>query len=130
MTVLRLTTRSIRTAQAIRDREDFRTSGALYGEEIGRMHRWQSGLLSGDDLDQFYLDMGHIDYVVMSYSTPIAWHWTAEDGSTGWHKVAQKFSSTTSKHQGNLYLIGREVLTNDEQSRMCIPATIGGVPAR
>jgi hypothetical protein len=109
--MIRLTTRSIRTAQAIRDREDFRTGGSLYGESTGRMSAWQSGYLSGDDLDQFRLDMLNIDYVVMSYSTPIAWHWTGEDGSTGWHVVAQKFSATTSKHQGNLYLIPREVAT-------------------
>lgn len=105
--MIRTTTRSIRTAQAIRDREDFRTSGSLYGEETGRLSAWSSGLLSGDDLDQFRLDMGHVDYVVWSYSTPIAWHWTAADGTEGWHVVAQRFSPTTSKHQSNLYLIPR-----------------------
>jgi hypothetical protein len=35
-----------------------------------------------------------IDYVVYSYSTPIAWH-----TSEGWYVVEQKFSPTTSKHQ-------------------------------
>jgi len=40
-------------------------------------------------------------YVVFSYSTPIAW-WTERHG---WHKVEQKFSPTTSKHQGRLYLV-------------------------
>ena len=110
--MLRLTTRCIRTAQAIRDREDFRTSGALMGEATGRLGRWDSGRLSGPDLDQFYLDAPFIDYAVWSYSTPIAWHWTNEKaGTSGWHKVAQKFSTTTSKHQSNLYLIDRGVVT-------------------
>lgn len=40
-------------------------------------------------------------FVVYSYSTPIAfWNETY-----GWHKVDQKFSPTTSKHQSRLYLI-------------------------
>lgn len=100
--MLRTTTRSIRTAEAIRDREDFRTSGALYGESTGALGTYDSGRLSGPDLHQFRLDCRDIDYVVWSYRTPIAWHKT--DGA--WHKVSQKFSSTTSKHQSNLYLIG------------------------
>lgn len=106
--MLRLTTRSIRTAEAIRDREDFRTSGSLMGEETGSMGRWSSGRLSGPDLAVFDEQCPDIDYVVFSYSTPIAWHWTTPDGTEGWHVVDQKFSSTTTKHQGNLYLIPRE----------------------
>jgi hypothetical protein len=110
--MIRTTTRSIRTAEAIRDREDFRTSGALYGEETGRMSVWQSGKLSGADYDQFVLDAPYVDYVVWSYSTPIAWHWTSQNPTAqpqqGWHVVSQKFSPTTSKHQSNLYMIKRE----------------------
>lgn len=105
--MIRTTTRSIRTAEAIRDREDFRTSGALYGEETGRLGRYDSGYLSGADLDQFYLDHTFVDYVVWSYATPIAWHWTNGETS-GWHVVNQKFSLTTTKHQSNLYMIPRE----------------------
>ena len=101
----RLTTRGIATAEAIRDREDFRTSGALMAEEVGSMHRWQSGQLSGPDLDQFNEDCTQITYVVMSYSTPIAWYVGDEDR---WHTVSQKFSRTTTKHQGTLYLIPTE----------------------
>lgn len=108
--MIRTTTRSIRTAQAIRDREDFRTSGALYGESTGRLGSWQTGKLSGDDLDQFRLDAEHVDYVVWSYSTPIAWHVTGPNLDR-WHVVAQKFSRTTTKHQSNLYLIPREAET-------------------
>lgn len=107
--VIRTTTRSIRTAEAIRDREDFRTNTrSFYGEGTGRLSAWDSGRLSGDDLMQFRLDMTFIDYVVWSYVTPIAWHWTNEKaGTSGWHVVAQTFSSTTTKHQSNLYLIPR-----------------------
>lgn len=96
----RLTTRSIATAEAIRDREDFRTSGALYGEErnVGVYDR---GYLSGPDLDRFVEDCGDITYVVVSYNTPIAWYVPGK----GWHVVAQKFSRTTTKHQSNLYLV-------------------------
>lgn len=106
MTVLLLTTRSIRTAEAIRDREDFRTSGALMGESHdgyypyhGHLNLTESEALRKDSMDRV------IDYIVWSYSTPIAWHRT--DGT--WHVVDQKFSLTTTKHQGNLYLIPREV---------------------
>lgn len=99
----RLTTRGVRTAQAIRDREDFVTRGALKGENVSTgigLMRW-AGRLSGPDADRFFVDQPRIRYVVWSYSTPIAW-WCTD---IGWHKVSQKFSPTTSKHQGNLYLI-------------------------
>lgn len=61
------------------------------------------GDLAGDDLAAFMSDRrnGLIDYVVMSFSTPIAWR--RKDKT--WHVVEQKFSTTTSKHQGRLYLI-------------------------
>lgn len=102
----RLTTRGIATAQAIRDREDFRTNGALYGESTS-VGRYDAGRLQGDDLNRFYADAPEITYVVMSYATPIAWYVPASDTRPEgvWHKVAQKFSVTTTKHQGNLYLI-------------------------
>lgn len=101
----RLTTRGIATAEAIRDREDFRTSGSLYGESCS-LGSYDRGRLSGEDLTQFYADCGSIRYVVMSYATPIAW-WVpaSETDKGGWYKVKAKFSVTTTKHQGNLYLI-------------------------
>lgn len=42
---------------------------------------------------------GEIAFVVLSYSTPIAW--VLRDGTE--IKISQKFSVTTSKHQGKLY---------------------------
>ena len=98
----RLTTRSIATAQAIRDRENFVTSGSMHGEGLTTSNYVYSGHLNDKEAEVLRVDSmaGVIDYVVWSYSTPIAWHRT--DGT--WHKVSQKFSRTTTKHQGNLYL--------------------------
>jgi hypothetical protein len=99
----RLTTRGIRTAEAIRDRESFTTSGSLYGQAQpdGGMSPYAfRGWLSDDERAVWERDSYDVDYVVVSYATPIAWHKT--DGT--WHIVTQKFSPTTTKHQGNLYL--------------------------
>lgn len=97
----RLSTTGRATSQAIRDREDFNTSGSLKGRNTeDGMRPSDSGRLAGEDLEAFQRECRDIDYVVTSYATPIAWH-----TPDGWHKVAQKFSVTTSRHQGNLYLI-------------------------
>jgi hypothetical protein len=96
----KLSTRSREVAERIRDREAFETYGALSGT---RQHGYaQSGRLTGTDLEAFNRDNGSITYVVWSYATPIAW--VTDDSRI--HKVAQKFSVTTSKHQGKLYLLG------------------------
>lgn len=100
----RLTTRGIATAQAIAAREDFRTSGSLMGENCS-IGFYDRGRLTGADLDRFAADCKEITYVVKSYATPIAWYVAPTATVTGgWHIVAQKFSVTTTKHQGNLYL--------------------------
>jgi hypothetical protein len=90
-----LTTRSIATADAIRNREEFKTHGSL----MGTTHKSGAGRLNREENDLFVNDWCDIDYVVYSYATPIAWH----NSKTGWHIVNQKFSVTTTKHQGNLY---------------------------
>ena len=88
-------------AVSIQRREDFKTRGALsaswlyYPPGYGRLNTSERIAL---DLSWVY---GEGIYVVFSYETPIAW-WTDRGG---WHKVDQKFSRTTSKHQSNLYLI-------------------------
>lgn len=97
----RLTTRGIRTATAISRMKPFTTSGALSAQATTGLGPFDSGYLSGKDEEAFRAQCDDIRYVVYSYSTPIAW-WT---GTHGWHVVSQKFSPTTSKHQGNLYLI-------------------------
>ena len=101
--MLKLTTRGYAVAEAIRDRMPFKTSGALRG---GWRVTGDSGSLRGDDLTRWSDDCdtttGREMYVVLSYSTPIAW-WTED---RGWYKVAGKFSVTTSRHQGKLYMVG------------------------
>jgi hypothetical protein len=95
----RISSRSREVAEAIRDREPFETYGAL--KATRQQGYAQSGRLGGDDLEAFNRDNGSITYVVWSYATPIAW--VTDDSRI--HKVAQRFSVTTSKHQGKLYLL-------------------------
>lgn len=99
-----LNTRSIATAQAIADRADFKTYGALRGA-------WDTsvsyGILPSEwaktlDSDRRASDGGRV-YVVYSYSTPIAWFTDAN----GWRVPTVKYSVTTTRHQGNLYKVGR-----------------------
>jgi hypothetical protein len=89
--------------KALSTRQEFKTSGALRGERYDdhKVSPWDSGRLAGDDHEAFRADMQHMTYVVYSYATPIAW--VTDDGRV--HYVAQKFSVTTSKHQGLMYLL-------------------------
>lgn len=96
----RLSSKSSEVAVAIGNREPFNTHGALCAT-AHKVGPWDSGRLSGADLDQFREDMAKIVYVVWSYVTPIAW--VTEDGTV--YKVSQRFSVTTSQHQGKLYLL-------------------------
>lgn len=43
----------------------------------------------------YHRDWPHMDYVVISYATPIAWH--TSDGR--WHTLERTFSPTTRQHQ-------------------------------
>lgn len=95
-----LTTRGFETAKAIANLQEFKTHGALSARR-GRFGNWDSGRLSGEDLERYKWDMPHIIYAVFSYSTPIAWV-TSENIA---YKVKQRFSVTTSKHQGVCYLL-------------------------
>ena len=101
--VKRLTTRSIATAEAIGRREPFTTSGALRAE-TGRPS-WYCGRLNEVETAAWAADRDRIVYSVWSYGTPIAW--VTSDGRV--HKVDQRFSITTTRHQGNLYLLREDV---------------------
>ena len=88
----------------IRERVPFTTSGSLSAQTVGssgfRVSQcgvWRAGRLKGADLNTFHEHNNafQIDYVVLSYSTPIAWH----SPKFGWHVVEQKFSTTTSAQQ-------------------------------
>ena len=96
---IRTTTRNANAiARAIRQGEDFTTSGALKGEacpafiSTGRM----------PDSDAAKLRAAKIDYVVYSYGTPIAYRANGE-----WVTPDAKYSVTTSKHQTSIrYALG------------------------
>lgn len=75
----------------VTNRLDFRAS-ALEGLD-GRTNTY--GRLDAEEVAQYEQVKESIDYVVLSYRTPIAWH-----SAEGWYLVKQKFSVTTSKHQG------------------------------
>lgn len=78
----------------LRNREPFRTYGALYGY---KGNAGTLGYLPDPWREQYYADANDIDYVVLSYATPIAWH-----TPTGWTVPDVRYSVTTSKHQGRI----------------------------
>jgi hypothetical protein len=87
------------TRLAIRDREAFKTSGALSATEGNYGY---SGRLDKAVADAYAENAGKIDYVVFSYSTPIAWHVkgdtdAVDDGQ--WFIPLTKYSMTTTTHQ-------------------------------
>lgn len=94
----KLSSRSIAVAEAIRDRKPFETYGALQG---GNLKYLGMGWLNAEEAARFRRDYSDIAYAVYSYGTPIAW--VLRDGAT--HLVNQRFSVTTTKHQGKLYLL-------------------------
>lgn len=91
--------------KALSERQTFKTGGALRGATVhapngtppyrGQLDDAEWAILSADA--QAY----NLTYVVYSYHTPIAW--VRKDGSV--YRVAQRFSPTTSKHQGMLYML-------------------------
>ena len=84
-------------AKAMHNRLPFKTGGALRGVEgkvgcgLGRLNKFEREQYRADD----------VVYTVISYETPIAW--VRRDGSV--HKVNQKWTPTTSKHQSLLSLL-------------------------
>jgi len=100
----KISSRDRRTvAEHIRDRKPFETGGALKAQTYENGLRYHTGgALNGQDYTEWVKDRAHVQYVVWSYDTPIAW-WSKH--TCMWHVVEQKFSATTSKHQGTLYLI-------------------------
>lgn len=100
-TIKRISSRGYVVAETIAKRETFKTSGALQGRVENGMGTYEYGQLAGEDCAAFMAEAHLIKYVVFSYATPIAWY-TVENG---WYKVRQKFSATTSRHQGRLYMI-------------------------
>lgn len=82
----------------------FQNAGnTLSGHAVKSVYAYQdSGRMpqSSGDYGRFCLDAanGVIDYIIYSYSTPIAWHTT----NAGWYDAVSRYSVTTSKHQGKV----------------------------
>jgi hypothetical protein len=87
--------------RAWRERVPFDANGTLTAD----FNMWpSSGRLNPTERAQLDHDatvaraLGVPFYVVWSYATPIAWSFPGYE-----YRVSQKFSVTTSKHQGKLY---------------------------
>ena len=83
--------------RAIADRMTF-NAGALNASRIYLGLQGGEGIMSGEAYEQWRADClaDRIAYVVRSYATPIAW-FTVD---RGWIVPADKYSVTTSRHQG------------------------------
>lgn len=89
--------------EMIASRTPFKIStGNLRGEAMPEGTRYiYAGWLNEAEAARLYADTRRIRYVIFSYQTPIAW--VLDDGST--YRVSQRFSMTTSHHQGRLYTL-------------------------
>lgn len=91
---------------ALENEQEFKTSGSLSGvksiDTRGELDSVEIAVLERDRRE-----VG-VRYYVVSYKTPIAW--VRNDGEI--HRVNQKFSVTTGKHQGMLFHLGRAVTKN------------------
>lgn len=83
------------------DRETFSTHGALHGNKV---NHWSAHMMlsrPGCQLPAEYAESYYIsEYAVYSYNTPIAWY-----GPEGWVMPDEKYSVTTSRHQGRLWFV-------------------------
>lgn len=91
--------RSDAARQRIANRQPFET----YGNMAGVTFWYTSGYLSGRARDAWDIDKHTADYVVLSYSTPIAWHVPG----AGWTYVGRRFSASTATAQAQVrYALG------------------------
>lgn len=101
---MKISSRSPKVAQLIRDRIEFDTYGSLRGEwnggyPLGALPSpWRELLMQHTTTDKGRIERA---YVVFSYATPIAWYTERH----GWVIPPVKYSRTTSTHQGKLYLV-------------------------
>lgn len=97
--------------EPLRNLESFNTHGALCGRAGAFSDGGSLGRLDRD----YHESVKRADYVVYSYNTPIAWHvpnrnegWELGNGEPapvepGWVMPQEKYSVTTSKHQGRIF---------------------------
>lgn len=85
---------------AMKNREDFKTSGALYGTT---KRVWNTGRMPSDWAKKYTeaVENDEIVFTVVSYCTPIAW--VLKNGEVVVPTVS--YSQTTQKHKGTLYLL-------------------------
>ena len=98
MTIRTTTRNAAMIARAIKNGEDFTTSGALKG--IANPWWVNSGYMRDGDSAAMYSarDNIGIDYIIYSYGTPIAYR--TNNGE--WAIPDAKYSVTTSKHQATI----------------------------
>lgn len=91
---------TLRTAPAlIGERREFNCNGTLFGRNRAPLSPF--GQLPLGYHDEFEIACGASDfYAVYSYRTPIAWY---ANGS--WYVPPVRYSVTTSRHQGRLYML-------------------------
>jgi hypothetical protein len=96
--------------RALNARQSFVTSGSLKGEHgsVGTFRFRGEGQLKHGERNQWIADREHATYVVTSYSTPIAWVVPDETDRGRVYVVSQRFSTTTSKHQGAMWPLSQD----------------------
>lgn len=104
----RYATNSWQAREALMDREPYRTGGSMYALTSAP---YGHGRLNPEWAARYSADFDKIVYTVVSYSTPIAW--VLDSGEVV--KVGQKFSVTTSGHQGMLYALDTAKLSQDSK---------------
>lgn len=103
--------------KCMRDLESFTTHGALQGESFPYLiHYVHTGRMDPQSAEQLKNDAEHygIRYLVTSYGTPIAWKTGSQ--SMVWQQNDDKYSVTTSKHQGRIFP-GVGILIEDVMNR-------------
>jgi hypothetical protein len=87
------------------------SSSSFHGEPVTPGARIGTGQMSGPELEEFceHMHAGRVEYVIFSYSTPIAYLVTGEPGHAAfWLITDTRYSNTTSQQVGRLYLLRQE----------------------
>lgn len=117
--------------EAIQNRQEF-TAGAMRGvRDLIGGERLLAGAARQEYLATWalHLDPDEFDfkvtYTVLSYDTPIAWFVETGDEYRGWTVIEQKFSVTTTRHQGLVKQALREAGEWERTRRIGAYLTLG-----